>query len=94
MCFWALAWVGLPEDPLGTPLYGVADRGDLLQKGLRRTWAQAEVLKKSCSGVKGRKKVLILPLGIQIPWKSQLTVLPFKQSLVAEFGSLVTGYGL
>ena len=64
VCFWALAWLGLPQDPLGTPLYGVADRGDLLQKSLRRTGAQAKVLRKRCSGVKGRKKVLILLLGI------------------------------
>ena len=94
VCLRALAWLGLLQAPLGTPLYHVADRRALLQKSLRRTWAQARVLGEHCSGVKGRKKVLILPLGIKIPWKSQLTVLPFKQRLLAEFGSLVTGYGL
>lgn len=63
VCFLAPQGLGFPQSPRGTPLCGVARREGRLRENRRRAWAQAWVLRRCCSGVKGRKKLLPLPQG-------------------------------
>ena len=93
VCFRALAWLGLLQAPLGTPLYGVADRETYDRKAFGERGHRHKSSGSAALESRGERRFWFCPWGLKF-FGSPNSLCCFSSSLVAEFGSLATGYGL